>query len=370
MLAAASGCGETFKPASYVDSLRVLAVRADEPELIPPGGEPASLPSSTRLRALVADPAALDDPSREATVLYLSCTPDPLDPNASGCTALANLKVDGAMARAAAASLCAPPGQGGGVGDAPMRFAGLEVCAQGRGCEPIVVEVDGVPTELPPPVYEVPEGTDLAGLPAGHPVRTRGIQAMIVAVAVAASPGELLTEVDATEPCAIAAGAGEHLGRLLDERESVTAVKRVQIRGPDAPDDVNVNPAIDGVSRSGKPIPEVVGDPVPTEARIRPGAAVDLRPIATEVRQRYTRLDAEGAPLEAVEELWTYSWFASAGTLEKRRTRGTGEPVEFQAPTDAKDDPIPASKRVFVWAVVRDGRGGVDWVTRELRLRE
>jgi len=361
-LVAATGCGETFKPASYVDSLRVLAIRADEPELVAAAG------SSTRLRALVADPEALDDPSREVTVFYLSCTPDPLDPNGSGCSAFANLKIDGAMARMAAAALCLPPGEEGM--SVPMRFAGLESCAHGRDCEPIVVDVAGTPMELPPPVYEIPAGTDLASLPAGHPARTRGIQAMIVAVAVEATPAELVSGVDTADPCAFAAAVSDRLGTLLDTRESVTAVKRVQIRGPDAPDLVNVNPSIDGVSNGGSPIPEAVGDPVPPEVRITAGAVAALRPIANEVPQRYTRLDANGAPVEVVEELWTYSWFASAGTLERLRTRGTDEVVEFIAPTDKKDDPIPDSKRVFVWSVVRDGRGGVDWVTRELRLGE
>jgi len=362
----AAGCGMNFKPASYVDSLRILAVRADAPEVQEPGHLG---PSSTRLTALVADPAALDDPSREVTVFYLSCTPDPLDPNGSGCSALANLKVDGSIARMAAASLCGAPSGDGGM-SSPMRFAGIEACAHGRECQPITVDAGGTPMELPAPTYEIPEETDLDVLPAGHPARTRGIQAMIVAVAVSASPSELVAGVDATDPCAFAAAVGERLGTMLDTRENVTAVKRVQIRGPDAPDAPNVNPAIEGVSSDGAPIPEEIGDPVPTSARIVAGAVADLRPVATEVHQRYTRLDASGAKVEEVEELWTYSWFTSAGTLKHLRTRGTEEAAEFTAPTDKKDDPIPVSKRIFVWAVVRDGRGGVDWVTRELRLSE
>ncbi|HEY0838915.1 MAG TPA: hypothetical protein VGD74_01890, partial [Vulgatibacter sp.] len=365
-----AGCGENFKPPSYVDGLRILAVRAEVPELAPSAGTDGSLPSRTELEVLIADPAQLDDPDREVTALFFACTPDPLDPTGSGCSALANLRIDAKVARAAAAAMCAG-GSGGGAAS-PMRFAGVASCVHGQPCSAVSLEVEGVPLQLPAPAYEIPDDTDLEILPSDHPARVRGIQAMISTVAVAASPAELLNGADASDPCAFATALGARLGDLLETRESVTAVKRVQIRGPDARDEPNVNPIVTGISARGEALPEDPGDPVGPEALIAAGAAAALLPLlpddGVDRIQRYTRLDATGAPVEVVDESWTWSWYASAGTIERLRTRATTEPAAFTAPTGKKDDPLPASKRIFVWTVVRDGRGGVDWVTRELRL--
>lgn len=65
-----------FTPASYIERMRILGVRADPPEIAP--GE------ETELTALVADPYAAG--GRALTYVWLTCDPDATAPLGSACT--------------------------------------------------------------------------------------------------------------------------------------------------------------------------------------------------------------------------------------------------------------------------------------------
>lgn len=69
-----SSCGAQFKPETLVDALRVLAIRAEPPEVAP--GQAA------QLDILQLDPSR---PGGKTTVVWVGCEPDPIDFNRSAC---------------------------------------------------------------------------------------------------------------------------------------------------------------------------------------------------------------------------------------------------------------------------------------------
>ena len=71
---ALSACGTQFKPETLVETLRVLSVQADPPEIHP--GE------STNLSILWGDPSR---PGGTTTIIWVGCDPDPQDLGRSAC---------------------------------------------------------------------------------------------------------------------------------------------------------------------------------------------------------------------------------------------------------------------------------------------
>ncbi len=386
LLLALSGCGETFKPASYVNTLRILAIRADHPEVespaldedgLPQDPQPGGrIPDRSRLRALVADPAGDQGESREITVIYLACTPDPLSPIGGACTSIAALQDPESLPGAAPGGGSCGDDDGGGATDPDAgfdtpHFVGAEVCRHGEACQPVSIPWGQARLELPPPTYEIPAAHRLDVLPKGHPARILGVQAVVVAVALAAGPDELMADADPADACAFQASLFQRFAALLRERESVLALKRIQLRGPDAMDPPNVNPAIQGITAGEVELPTEL-DPPREVALFRRGEETRLRPSLPSdfgnLVQAFTRRDIDGNRVAEEEERWLYSWFATAGSLDGLRTRDARDPQLWIAPTDKKDDPAPADGRVFLYAVVRDGRGGIDWVMREVHV--
>jgi hypothetical protein len=342
---ALAACAPDFDPASQVDGLRVLAVRAEPPEIAPApagGGEPVA-PDRAALTALVVRPDFAAAPARRTTILYLACTPAPGDPTPSPCVLLASLRdPTAALAEAAAASCAAPP-----PGDAPPPavFAGAEVCdGSGAPCGPAVLPGD---VALPSPEVALPSGY---AFPPGAAERILGVEAAVLAFAVDATPAELGAGLD---PACPAASVAQNLASLWAEREHVLSVKRLQIRGPEAPDAPNRNPVLAGILAGGAPLPE--------GAAVAPGALAlaPLLPddVASHV-QVYTELDTTGAPLEARAEEWVTSWFSTAGELEELHTRGA-EVEEWR---------VGPAGAALVAAVVRDLRGGVAWQVRRVTV--
>lgn len=393
-----AGCGEQFKPASYVDKLRLLAIRAEAPEIAPlargTDGTPLEpqpdgrAPDRTAFTSLVADPQQLGDPAREAVVVYLACTPEPGNLDAGLCN-LVETYADPAQLPALLAEGGGTCGGGGGGTGAPaefgegliggITFAGLEACDHEQGCRPAEVSVDGAAVALPPPTYVLPASFTLDALPAGHPQRTLGVQVVVIAIVVSATPDELVEGADPTDDCAFADRVSSNLARLLESRERLTAIKRVQVRGPDVTDPVNVNPEIPGFAANGTVLPLELPDPVPAEARFRPGQVSTLLPQlptgddgqplpADALYQPFTRYDADGAFFRNERESWLWSWFATGGEFEKERTRAPDQAQEWTAPGADPDFPVPESRRVFLYSVVRDARGGIAWAKREVRI--
>lgn len=372
------GCGEGFLPVTYVDGLRILSVKAEPPEIAWENGD---IPAESRLASLVADPRQLDEPAREVVVGYLSCTPDPASAALSPCTAVTTLRSPAQLDEHLPADLCEAGEGGERLGpERPFAFLGAERCLHEGGCGPLALEHEGSEVPLPLPIYRLEDDLGLGGLPAGHPARKRGAEVVILAFAVAASAEELAEGVDFSDPCRLSASLMSRFFALFEARENLLALKRLQVRGPDHEDEANVNPSVPGILAAGTPLPAAPAAPWPAAATFERGAFVVLhprpapdlldeagRPLRDARRQRYTRYRQDGSVVEAIEETWRYSWFSTGGRFDAERT--TDAPIGWTTPTGSRDDPLPPGGRTFLYLVVRDGRGGTDWVRREVRVR-
>jgi hypothetical protein len=353
LLLALAACTPDFDPASRVEKLRVLAVRAEPPEIapVPVSGTPAA-PDRAALTSFVLRADFATAPGRQTTVVYLACVPTPGDPTPSPCVLLASLRDPAGVLAGVASSSCAGPPPGG---TAPIAFAGVEVCgapAAGswRTCGPARTS-GGL--SLPPPELALPGGYGFDALPPGAPERILGVQAVVLAFALDATPDEL------------AAGAGAcpaevfatRLAALWAERDHVLAAKRVWIRGPEAPDAPNENPAVDGIAAGG-----VLLDPAAPASLPRTSVALTpaLPAAADALHQPYTELDSTGAPIRSSREEWVYSWFGTAGELKDLHTRDGG--------AEEWDLAAAAGGPAVVAAVARDLRGGVAWSWAEVTI--
>ncbi len=352
-LVALAACTPDFDPASRVEKLRVLAVQAEPPEIAPPpaSGAPAA-PDRAALTSFVLRADFATAPGRETTVLYLACVPAPGDPTPSPCVLFAQLSDPAAVLAAAASAACAAPAHGQA---APIAFAGVEVCQAPDAGSPVPWKTCGVATvrsvPLPAPELAVPAGYGFDALPPGAPERILGVQAVVLAFAIDATPDELATGPGAC-PAELVA---RRLAALWGEREHVLSTKRVSIRGPDAPDPPNVNPALDGVAADGAVLD-------PGAASGLPRGAVALAPVlpAAADHQPYTELDATGAPIRSRVEEWIYSWFGTTGEMDDLHTRDGG--------VEQWDLAAAAGGPAVVAAVVRDLRGGVAWRWAEVTI--
>jgi hypothetical protein len=347
---ALAACSPDFDPASKVDKLRLLAIRADPPEIAaaPPTGTPVA-PDRASLTSFVVRDDFATDPTSKTTVFYLACLPVPGDPTPSPCVALAGLREPTVLLAEGSQASC-DAGGGGGT-PPPIAFAGIEVCEAGA-CGPATI----AGATLPTPEVAIPSGYGFDALPPGAPERIIGIEAAVLAFALDATPDELAAGMD--EACPLGS-IGSRMSQLWAIREHVLATKRVQIRGPEAPDAPNQNPALDGIAAGGT----ALAAGMPTEL---PGGTIQLTPVlpgdADTLRETYTKLDAAGAPIETVREDWVYSWASTAGELDELHTRDPASDPWIVSVGDTTAD----GGRALVAAVLRDRRGGTAWSLREV----
>ncbi|MGC3999563.1 MAG: hypothetical protein QM767_19810 [Anaeromyxobacter sp.] len=352
----AAGCMPDLDPASEVTGLRVLAVRAEPPELAPGA---AGAPDRATLGALVVHPAFTAAPDRRATVLHVACTPVPGDPSPSPCTQLTELADPVALlALVDPSQACAAPGTGAA---GAITLAGLEACGA-LGCEPVVVLRDPADATsavtLPAPGYALPAGYTL-DLPAGNAQRVLGVQVVDLALALDAGPEALAPVEPAADACAALLAVAERFGAAWASSEHVTALKRITVRGPDAPSPPNRNPELTGVTLDGRALPLPGQAPASVAAGVEAGLLPVLPGDPDALREEYVRCDAAGRPIETRREDWTFSWFATAGELQHLHTYDATEADRYTAPGEGQ---------VLVWAVVRDLRGGVAWRAAALEV--
>jgi hypothetical protein len=121
--------------------------------------------------------------------------------------------------------------------------------------------------------------------------------------------------------------------------DSVTAGKRVAIGGGDSP---NTNPVVDALTVTFDDGPD--GDQARMVLEASPGSV-------------------EQTPEGTLEGLFV-SWFATAGTFDDDRSFGPA-PTRFEVLWTPPAEP----EDVRLWAVLRDGRGGVGWAEQVVSLR-
>jgi hypothetical protein len=116
-------------------------------------------------------------------------------------------------------------------------------------------------------------------------------------------------------------------------------------------------------------IPEVtIGGHVWAESEIVPlsNGPYEVAPALDPAwEESYLKPTFEGPTLQ-FKESWRYNYFASGGTFDKSETGGTetftgakgGIPSNWSGPADGLE------RDITFWVVVRDGRGGENWVQR------
>lgn len=145
----------------------------------------------------------------------------------------------------------------------------------------------------------------------------------------------------------------EALVRLVVEApggESLETVKTVLISQSSAP---NKNPTLDGVEADGAAL-----DEAPVE--VAAGTAIALEPLwADETLEPF--VSADGATTETA----LFSWFAEAGELDRDRSTDKVADNTWTAPALDEGESF---REVRLWLVMRDSRGGVDWLERTVRV--
>lgn len=353
-----SACGPTFDPPSLVKGFRVLAVRAEAPELAPADVEG---PHQTALTTLVADDAYLTEPDRAAVVIHATCTPRPGDPGGTSCEDLASLADPARLLAAglADAAACTAPG----VGKAgAITFSGVEACGW-RGCAPIAVALDPAhpeaTTPLPSPSYRLAEDYSFSALPAGHPDRITGLTAVDLALALDVSPAALAPAAASANGCEALQAFGARFLAAWPTAAHVAVLKRIVIRGPGAVNAPNQNPTVLGASwlHGGEWTPLTA--PGATPLSQVEAATTRLLPDATgDVVEHYVKVDAAGVPFGEEDERRGYSWFLTQGDLKYATTTRATEELELK----------PKVGRVLGWLVVRDLRGGEAWTRLEFEV--
>ena len=281
LVAASASCsGESFDPPSLVDSLRVLAVRADLPFARP--GE------RVHLDALAVDP------------------------------------LGGGRAVQFAWGTCVNPGSA----EVPACAAAVPSFAIGGPTFDLTVPPDA-----------------LQGLPASLPIGSVG-------VVFAACAGSLRAGRTDTAPISCVDDRGASSGRdgfmWGEKRVTVTTDLR------------NANPRIAAITLDGVP-----WDPSSPPAVAACGASAVADCAPNERHAIAVRADPGSAEsyLGLTEDLVAY-FFVSQGRVDNDyvRAQDGSFTVTFAA---IKVDP---SRPILVWVVLRDDRGGVDWVTRSLSV--
>ncbi|MGC4121886.1 MAG: hypothetical protein QM765_46360 [Myxococcales bacterium] len=312
LILALSACTDPWPNVYSLKGLRVMAVRAEPPDLAP--GQ------STSLEALVVDPTA---PARLNTLLWLACNPDPTQLDQPECAKYETLESF----------------QNGG-GDAGL--ASLP-----KGLVPLGMTAPaGAPAF--PIIYKAPADT-FANVPADDKRRIKGVIAVVLMLAIAEEPPARWppTEQD----------LADLLGRASrKEVPSVLTIKRLRVSETPTP---NHNPTLDHLR-----IEEENWAPGPRPVKIVPGVWTHFLSFAGDgAKEAFQDLDVDGNVVTKTESLST-SWFTTFGEFDKDRTV-EGEidrPEHLYLPYVLAD--VPDDRQGQVYAVLRDSRGGVDWNVR------
>ncbi|NOZ86869.1 MAG: hypothetical protein GXP49_11470 [Deltaproteobacteria bacterium] len=112
---------------------------------------------------------------------------------------------------------------------------------------------------------------------------------------------------------------------------------------------------------------------------IKPGARLELMPVVDwDTFQEYPRLDLLGDSFacKPVKEFPIVSWFCEAGSLSDRNTasRDRSDGAQLVRLSTIwnipKVDSVPEGGKIRCWAVLRDGRGGTDWKEFAITVQE
>jgi hypothetical protein len=303
-LSALTACSYDFEKASEVLDRRILAIQVDPPELV--GG--GSLPDSVQARALVVDPA---DPLAVADMRWTACL--------------------------------FPARSNAGTGQGENKR-----CSES---EAIVLETSAS-TSLTSVSQSIALPEAVAGvLAAGADVPVPQLQ---VQLEVASDKGPVIAVKEVAVNVVLPEG---------QEPNRNPVVKGFTLDGsdwlPDSPRTIKYGDCADEDKK---------------DAEAEDGSLVrvcshDIEPVFDESEaQFYEERGFSGKP-ELQRERLRFSWFTDAGSWR----RGTTEQYDPRDPSPDNvgpktswREPPTKTERAAIWVVVRDGRGGVTWLRREV----
>lgn len=324
-------CQDQVPSASRVEDLRVLAIRADPPELLIDPGAPFST-APVRFQALVVDPRGL--PAR----FDWSVCPVESDETCADFerrTAEAPAEFRPLLERVRAQSQT-------GTADAEARDA---------------MRIDPFAVEVPAELFGYHVAASALGL---------GNGAWITAVlAVTAADETLLAQKRVVLNARDLRPFAAELEALFGWRPCALEDEPVPDRClPLAPRTANRNPEITAMEIARGVLADSAFEPVRGPLAVAPGESIRVRPILPEgTAERYQAIEStlEGSRLVVAEKIEepVVSWFTAAGRFDDELTAPqitkTLDTV-YTAPKDAEP-----GAQTAIWAVVRDGRGGVGW---------
>jgi hypothetical protein len=292
-----SGCDEEFKPASYVNKLRVLAARA-EPAEVQPG-------KVTQLTGLVVDPSRTAKP----TVFWIACDPDPFNQGRTAC--------------ATTDTFSDPSTIDLSTGELPagMHFIGLG---------------DRAAYFAPPRLFDVLEADD--------PIRQTGTPALVLMLAI----GEEVSPLAKQEELAAV------FERVRNkETDAVIALFRVMVTEKAVP---NQNPEFSFVRYGDdEPPPNAHVLFAPDELRIFTAGMTDAS------YETYRQSSPTETDVEKVERGQVAWFSTHGRLSEEAVALDSEVPEEFTAPGYDPMDLVPPDRGGMLWAVLRDSRGGITW---------
>ncbi len=359
-----SSCSPDLTPVTAVTNLRVLAVALDPPEVGP--GETATF------RLLVTDPAG---EGRDLDWMVTLCTPSDAT---GGCVEYDDITERYAGPGASSCQeetctrMCDQLCQDDTCSGADFLSCCIACefrtcCVRGGTGTPVdgVLEVDG--SDFPPLTFS---GSVLAGLSEAEAEEGANAQLTILVCESGVCFEQVQEGADSGE------GGGtslspDTLAYVLPPDQSAVAIKRARVSGAD-PSERNVNPGLEGILVDGVLHRDGDSVEVPFET------AVELIPVLSSGSIEHYAYQASNGTVETRCEAVYHSWYATDGSFEEAYTEpdpemgclyGGGTFVEsgnlWTAP--ASDDVHDQEPVLFL--VVRDRRGGMDWLSLDIILR-
>lgn len=338
-LAGSAGCGDELPSPSLVEDLRVLAVRAEPPEvLVDRVDGQATQPGPVAFQALVVDPRGQSMVYRwRFCPVESNETCADFDRHRAAAPAEFQPALDAARAQQSA-------GQSEVIATSPARG------------------VDAFTVQLPQNLFGYHLATSGLGIGNG------GWVSAVLEVAAGADTLQVQKRV------VLGARDLSQWNPELQRFGWQVCVPGAPVPGcvPLAPRTANHNPAIAAVELARSEHPDAPFAPRPEgPLTLAPGEVIRLRPVlGPDAEERYQTVEStlQASDLVVVDrtEEAVVSWFATAGKFGSTHTTPQLTKTldnTFTAPTTP-----PAHGRISLFLVVRDQRGGVGWTSLEVAM--
>lgn len=328
LMALLSACQAELTPRTTVDSLRILAIQAEPPELSPGDGSIIS--------ALIADPLGQDRPLDWFMTL---CTPDEVR---GGCLEYNELLEEYPDAD-----------------EAEVEYA--RCCVRGGTATPVggVVEVGGGITNRLTTAESMLEGLDETSARQGVNAQIT----LIVCVSGVCVPEE--TSPDDAAPTDVAIE--------LPADQSSLAIKRIRVASPDG-SPRNANPTLEGLIVAGETFAE--GTPL----AVSPNTPYTLQPVVSaDSIECYASVKSDGSEEYTFESPY-FSWYATGGEFDEYFSEpdyitdcSDETPLEERMKeaanfwtSPALDPNLAIEQRLYL--VMWDRRGGISWLLMDVGI--